>query len=252
MLGRYRVEKAQVTLDGVGEAHDKTRHLAGDGQTFDRIIENLRNNKLPFRVDIRHNVHADNRAEIEELKAFTEALAKDSGNTITYYPALVRDNDASEERDGGVRLLCGTDAGDIGIMLEAKRFSSARPRFCLAHTLTGLGVDDMGNLYKCWEDVDKPSRSFGAASRWDPADPLATADSPDNLTGYLNTTLSGGDPECRECVWLPFCSGGCPNKRLYYKKQCLPFKDEPEKYVLALYDRIQKERPKEKSTLSAR
>lgn len=241
MLGRYRVEKAQVTLDGIGEVHDSTRHLVGGGETFERITYNLRKNKLPFRVNIRHNVHAGNKEEIEKLKDYVTELAKESGNDISCYPALVRDNYASEDR-GGVQTLCGEDAGDIGVMLEAKRFSAVRARFCMAHTLSGVGVDDEGNLYKCWEDVDKPEHSFGTASRWDPADPIATADFPDRLTNYLNTSLLYGDPECRECVWLPLCVGGCPNQRLFYQRQCLPFKDEPEKYVLALYGRIGKEK----------
>ena len=42
MLTRCRVASAQITLDGVGEAHDKTRHLAGGGATFERITDNLR------------------------------------------------------------------------------------------------------------------------------------------------------------------------------------------------------------------
>jgi uncharacterized protein len=105
-----------------------------------------------------------------------------------------------------------------------------------------VGIDEQGRLHKCWEDADKPEHSFGAAARWDPKDPIGTADAPDNLTRYLNTALPNGDPECRECVWLPVCAGGCPNKRLYRRKQCLPFKNDPEKYVLALYGRIGKEK----------
>ena len=41
------------------------------------------------------------------------------------------------------------------------------------------------------------------------------------------------------------CGGGCPNKRVYYSRDCLPFRDEPEKYVLALYDRLQREKKEE-------
>lgn len=154
LLERCKVKSAQITLDGVGEAHDKTRHLTGGGATFGCITDNLRQGKLDFSVSIRHNVHAGNIGEVE----------------------------------------------------------------------------------------DKPEHSFGTAGRWDPKNPIATADCPDNLTRYLNTALPNHDAECGDCVWLPACAGGCPNKRLYYQKQCLPFKDEPEKYVLALYDRIGKEK----------
>lgn len=241
MLDRNKVKTAQITLDGIGDAHDKTRHLAGGGATFKRITENLRQVKLGFQVSIRHNIHAGNAGEAEELKSFVKALATESGNRITYYPAIVNSNAASDER-GGVDLLCGSDASDVGIRVEAKKFAHGRGIFCMAHNLLGVGIDEKGNLHKCWEDVDKPEHSFGTAGRWDPKNPINTADRPDNLISFINTALPNMDEECSNCVWLPACAGGCPNRRLYYRKKCLAFKDEPEKYVLALYDRIGEER----------
>ena len=242
MLTRCKVNMAQITLDGVGEAHDKTRYLAGGGATFTRITDNLRQDKLAFLVRIRHNVHAENVSEVETLKAFVEQLAAESGNEIAYYPAVIRSNDASDDRGCGVGLLCDTDSSKISVLHYAKRFAPGHGHYCIAHRLFSIGIDEKGNLQKCWEDVDKPEHSFGTAGRWDPKNPLATADCPDNLTRYLNTALPNLDAECDDCIWLPTCSGGCPNKRLYYQKQCLPFKDEPEKYVLALYDRIGEEK----------
>ena len=246
ILTRCGVKISQITLDGVGEAHDKTRHLAGGGATFEQITENLRNVKLNFRVTIRHNVHSENIGEIESLKAFVEKLAQDSGNDIVYYPAVVHGNDTSDNRGDAVGLLCVSDASEISILRNAKQFAPGRAQYCGAHHLMRLGIDEKGNLQKCWEDVDKPEHSFGTAERWDPKDPIATADCPDNLTRYLNTACPNFDEECNNCVWLPTCVGGCPNRRIFRQKECLPFKNEPEKYVLALYDRIQKENNNDK------
>ena len=242
ILTRCRVKKAQITLDGVGEVHDRTRHLAGGGSTFDRITDNLRHGKLGFRVIIRHNIHTGNIGEMDSLKAFVEKLEEESGNQIEYFPTIVRGNDVSEERGSDIGLLCASDAGEIGTLHEVERFAPGHGRFCGAQYLLGLGVDEKGNLQKCWEDVDKPEHSFGTAGRWDPKNPITTADTPDNLTKYLDTALPNRDEECSDCVWLPVCAGGCPNKRLYHKKDCVPFKDTPEKYVLALYDRMEKEK----------
>ena len=57
------------------------------------------------------------------------------------------------------------------------------------------------------------------------------------------------DDECRECIWLPTCVGGCPHKRLFDERQCIAFKDNPEGYVLALHARIgeKKDADKEKA-----
>ncbi|MBR3181488.1 MAG: radical SAM protein [Eggerthellaceae bacterium] len=240
MLDRCKVKSAQVTIDGMGATHDATRRLANGGPTFERIVSNLRDLKIPFTVRIRHNVHEDNRAEIDELEAFIGAIAEESGNKLEYYPAPVSGNPAADARDERVGLLCDTDASEVSIRQEASRFSVGRGHYCGAQSMWAVGIDEKGNLQKCWEAVDKPSISFGTAHDWDPANPLVTAKSPDNLTMYLNTTSPVPDEECRECVFLPMCVGGCPHKRLFDKRSCVAFKDDPKSYVLALHARIEK------------
>lgn len=69
MLARLRVNKCQVTIDGLGDKHDATRRLAGGGSTFERIESNLRNGKIPFRVVIRQNVHSGNLTEVPKVRA---------------------------------------------------------------------------------------------------------------------------------------------------------------------------------------
>ena len=248
MLERCQVKSAQVTIDGMGATHDATRHLAGGGPTFDRIVANLRGLKLPFEVSVRHNVHDANRHEMDALEAFVKDLAAESGNDISYYPAPVAGSSVADERGAQVGLLCGADASDVSARQEAGRFSKGRGHYCGAHNFWCLGIDERGNLQKCWEAVDKPSIAFGTAHDWDPADPLETASNPDNLTKYLNTANPVPDEECRECVWLPLCAGGCPHKRLYESRACVPFKDDPQRYVLALHARIgeNKDKGKEK------
>ena len=237
LLGRASVEKAQITLDGLGHRHDATRHLAGGGPTFDRIVENLRTVKLPFAVRIRHNVDADNLQERKPLEGFIEELSRESGNELLYYPAVVQDSEAAARRDSRVDVLGDSSACEIDILRDTKTAEKTRAHYCGANMLYNIGVDDRGNLQKCWEDVDKPERSFGRASVWDPAMPFRTADYPDRLTRYLNTAPPLDDPECRECVWLPVCLGGCPSRRLYSCRACVTYRNEPEKYVLALYRR---------------
>ena len=91
--------------------------------------------------------------------------------------------------------------------------------------------------------MDNPEHSFGSAKRWDPKDPLSTADDPDKLTVYLNTAGALRDAECRDCLWLPSCCGGCPNKRVYAERKCVPYKNDPEAYALAVWQaRLEKKK----------
>ncbi|MBO4265742.1 MAG: radical SAM protein [Lachnospiraceae bacterium] len=247
MLVKSEVSSAQITLDGVGDVHDLTRHLAGGGPTFRRIIDNISNNKIPFKISIRHNVHKDNLNEINGLRGLIERISEESGNDLKYYPSPVRDNDAAARRGKQVNLLCGSDMHDIDILKDSAPFFAGRGVHCVANMGLSMCIDDRGNLLKCWDDVDKADRSFGNVAGWDPEDPIGTATSPDNLTSYLNTSGALDDPECQECIWLPACAGGCPHQRLYYEKSCIPFKDCPEEYVLALYRRMNERTQQQKS-----
>jgi len=237
MLDRCKVSNAQITLDGVGPQHDKTRHLAGGGPTYDRIVENLRTLRLPFSVSIRHNVHEGNMDQMDPLRDIVQALAKESGNDLSYYASPVTDNTVAQERNAGDSLCFSGDPGEVGRLQEVEDFRAARSSFCGANRLFSLGIDDQGRLYKCWEDVDKSDRSFGSAHTWDPVNPIATADAPDLLVRYLNSAMPLEDPECIQCVFLPQCAGGCPTRRLFYQKNaCLEARNTPERFVLGLYE----------------
>lgn len=238
MLAAVKVETAQITIDGMREAHDATRYLRGGKPTFERIVNNLRTVKMPFKISVRHNVHGGNRDQVDALEAFIGELAEESGNDLRYYPAPVSGSAVADERGKQVNLLCGGDASEISIKQEAGRFQSGHGHYCGANNLWSVGIDDRGNLQKCWEAVDKPEISFGTAHDWDPVDPFFSASKPDNLTMYLNLAVPLPDDECRECVWLPLCAGGCPHRRLFDGRQCIAFKDNPEPYVLALHARI--------------
>ena len=242
LLEKCKVNTAQVTLDGIGLAHDATRYLRGGGPTFDRIVENL-HREIPFKIHIRHNVHSHNIDQIDELRSFVQKLAEETGNNLVYYPALVSGSEAADVRGKQVDLVKKDDnAAKVTIMQESGRFRAGRGHYCGAHSLWSVGIDEKGNLQKCWESVDKPEFSYGTAHDWDPMNPLATASNPDMLTCFLNTAPPSVDDECKECVWLPYCVGGCPYRRLFDGgKECLGFKDHADDFVLALHKRLQEQ-----------
>lgn len=245
MLEAAKITTAQITLDGIGEAHDATRHLAGGGPTFDRITGNLRNVKIPFKVNIRHNVHSGNIDQQKALKEYVDNLAQESGNTISYYSSPVSDNKASHDRGSDVNTLCIEECSKVGMKLDIARLTPAMGHYCGAHTLWSVGIDAMGRLHKCWETVDKPELSFGNVTDWNPMNPIKTSSDPDKLTAFLNTAGVLDDEECRSCKWLPVCRGGCPHFRFNGTRNCVPYKDNADAFVAAVY-RAAKERSKEK------
>ncbi len=241
-LAQCDVKSAQITLDGIGEAHDQTRHLAGGGSTFERITENLRTLRIPFRVGIRHNIHKGNADQIPALRALIEKLAEESGNQLKYYPAPVSNNSVFSENGSNLSLLCAYDDEnvEIGMARDIDNFN-IKMNFCGANVFSYVGIDEQGRLYKCWEDVGNPEYSFGRVSEWDPINPVFTADIPDNLISYINASVPSEDEECLKCMFFPVCAGGCAVQKVRYgHRQCVAYKNTPEKYALALYENAKK------------
>lgn len=228
-----------IALDGVGEVHDRSRHLKGGGGTFAKITDNLRTLRIPFPVSIRHVITEDNLDQMEPLSAYTERLAKESGNPLHYNPDSCGWNNATDERGADVRLLHGEEAARLALKRDKYRFTAARGGFCGACSLGSVDIDAKGRLYKCWPEMDNlDGRSFGTARDWDPADPINTASDPEQLSRYLDTAVGDLDMECWECRWLPLCAKGCPYYRVNIGKSCLPYKDRPDEYVRTLYERL--------------
>ena len=241
LLEKVQVKRAQITIDGIGAAHDATRHLRGGGPTFERIVENLRQ-PIPFPVSIRHNVHEDNWNEVGPLKAFVETLAKETGNKISYYPSPVTGNERTEKQGNPVSLIEGDVDCQVGIIQDSEKFPHGSGHYCSSSQFFSICIDEQGRLQKCWEAMDKEGISFGNARDWDPADPLRTASKPDNLTMFLNNAAPLTDEECQECIWLPACRGGCPWQRMFRKRVCVPYRYAPDAYIRALLKLLDRKR----------
>ena len=56
---------------------------------------------------------------------------------------------------------------------------------------------------------------------------------------FMNMASPLPDGECRECMWLPLCAGGCPHERLFHgQRRCLPYRDDPAAFALAVHGRV--------------
>lgn len=239
-LKELKVSHYQITLDGIGETHDKTRHLANGNPTFDKIIDNLHNIKIEGNISIRHNIHKGNIKDSKNLELFIQKLKEETGNNIRYYGVPVAGNDVADTREEKVEILSNEEKMKIEAIKDSKHFSRASGHFCGSQTFEFLTIDNEGRLYKCWEDVDKPERSFGNIKTWNFNNPLYSSTNPNPLLNYINTAGVLNDLECQNCILLPLCKGGCPNKRLYYRKKCAAYKDNPEVFVLELIKRLNK------------
>ena len=232
ILAKNKVSGYQITLDGMKKLHDSTRCLINGIGSFDRIIENLTQNKIQGRINIRHNVHLENVDDIDKLRQLIKEIRIKSKNNINYYYSLIRNNTIAENRNNFISVVNKNKGAELQVVKDSQKISIKNGNYCGAQTLNTIVVDDQGHLFKCWEDVDKIERSFGDIKTWNLNNPLFSAKYPDNLLQYLNTVGALNDKECQDCIWLPKCKGGCPTKTLFYKKECVAYKDNPELFVL--------------------
>ena len=236
VLDRAGTVKAQITLDGLAESHNKTRCLRNGEGTFDTIVDNIRRQKIPFLVEIRHNVMRENRTENEPLKEFVRSLAEESGNKITYYASPIFESEAARKRNSSVSVL--ESGEDLSFVYEdaLERFTDAGMNLCQAAQRYSLIIDPEGKLYTCSEKAGNPSEMYGTILDYDPDDSVRTAVHPETNEYYLSADSLF--ETCGDCVFLPKCLGECPAKRRAGKPECPLYKEDPESYVLHIYKEL--------------
>ena len=238
LLYKLKVQRYQITLDGFNSEHNLTRHLINNEPTFEKILNNIKTLNIKGIVNIRCNIYKDNLKNIEKAKDFFNNLSKESKNQIKYYFAVILDNKASFQRKNYMNFLTEKESNKIEILSKIKKLQFKSLSYCMAHSLYNITIDHEGNLYKCWEDVCNLNHSFGDIKSWNPYNPFYSAKKMDILTSYLNTQGAFEDLECKECVWLPLCKGGCPTRRLFYERKCLSFKNNSEDFILEIAKKI--------------
>lgn len=223
MLDEVGVSRIQITLDGLKNYHDVRRPLRNGAGTFDKIIENLKLfADFPIEVLIRMNVDNQNQKDFMALKSMIDSL--DNPN-MKVYTSPVEDinkdtvNDVSdfmttEEFDAFTVKTCedgGQSKEDFSVMDD--RFC-----FCTAETENCYVIDDVGDVYKCWDEVGRiEHRCFN----------ILTPDTTNYTVIAKYLTYDPFDNEkCRDCVYLPLCFGGCKFQRTNLNKSVCGFNKE--------------------------
>lgn len=167
--GRY-----QISLDGYGGDHDKTRKLMSGGGTFDRIWANmkaLRDTDIPFHITFRVHLTTDNLASVERLaEAMREEFLYDKRFGVFIKPIENLGNNAANafmipkaEREAiHARIArafalqtpaAGAPSGDAAAAPAAPgagvSAEVAAPKICYAARPNSLAIRANGVVQKC-------------------------------------------------------------------------------------------------------
>jgi uncharacterized protein len=209
-LRAARVSSVQVCLDGPPEVHDRMRPLAGGKPSFWGIVTNLRHAVDYFPIAIRINVDAGNIAHTEALLQILAAQGL-GGKLSVYVGQIVGVTENPAAPSASYRARCLTNPEFARAELEFKRLAArygfAQPSLprpsgapCTAVRANELVVGSRGELYKCWDSVGNDREVIGHVRDYR------------NLDGRLARWLRYdpfADAECRSCIALPVCMGGC-------------------------------------------
>ncbi|MBO4676389.1 MAG: radical SAM protein [Oscillospiraceae bacterium] len=214
MLQRNEINSIQITLDGMAENHNARRPFRNGGGSFDRIVSNLSLFAgTGIRVNVRMNVDRKNKGDYAALREVVDGLRPQV--EISLYPALVEHLNADDlrsdvylsgsEYEAFLRDCRGAEHLDADEMALANN----RRYFCTAELDNCFVVDELGNFYKCWDEIGRPELvcfnlldrervNYSAIVRYVADDPFRE------------------DSRCRNCCFLPLCFGGCRYQKYYF------------------------------------
>lgn len=206
-LNYLKIKSIQITLDGLAEAHDKRRYLRNGQPTFAKIVDNIKKlilNNDEIHVNLRVNIDNTNKDSFLDIYRFFNPQDY-PGITITpaFVDALSATNKCvmnSAEQYQYIMELFKKHNISFTNFYPLKKFE------CGVRNPFSVVIGPEGELYKCWNDVGNISKIYGYI------DGRITNES--LLLKYLVSSDPFDDVNCKECLLLPICDGGCPYQRI--------------------------------------
>ena len=210
MLSNWHVYEFHVTLDGIGEFHNKKKNFVDknlDGYTRVMILtkELLKHNII---VACRINVDKQNIDTIDAIiSSFDEFENKE---LLNVYIAPTRRHTKSSQ-DYSYDYSEYNEVFDKvyetlyrhGILAGIDSLVPRRKVTCCSTRATNeLVIDTKGKFYKCMQTSTSDQKSVGNCKEG-----LVLND---ELAQWL---IPGTPPECEGCLYMPICQGGCKGFR---------------------------------------
>lgn len=245
-LYKYHVRDYTITIDGIRETHNEQKPLAGGGETFDRVIQNLLDIKENvksnfFHVNIRTNFTMKIYEKMEEFVDFYyERFHGDRRFTFLARPAGDWGGDAVKEIKENLCTIENFDKVlekmtefpkqlDYGTQFQALNPGSS---MCLFTDINTFLIDSEGTIRKCSCLLDLDENRIGKV-----ADDGSVQIDFSEKAKWVN--FCDADEKCRECFFAPACLGNaCPaTTSLFHKpdEECTVYEKVHIDKVLQLY-----------------
>ncbi len=199
-LGLYGV---QITIDGNKETHNTKRILAGGQGTYEQVLQNLiLCLKCGIRVILRMNVSDENAADISEL---LNSIPKEYRSDVMVSIANIFQN---EEKSDVFPLM--KQVMESGYLIYQRQNSYVGCSCCFSNSVT---IDTDGSLLLCTHAKEGRVGHLGF-------DGNAVIEETAKVH-QMKTVSALDNPQCRDCIELPYCLGDCNFARIKYNQCCL-------------------------------
>lgn len=245
MLIKYKVKRAQVTIDGPEVIHNERRPYSDGKGTFQDIFNNLKEVLEILPINLRVNIDKTN---INDTHYFFSLITKepwfDPNKLIIQYGCVGNNTDSCKCPESIIIDSCffqekSLELNNYFIEKGAKWDFFPSPQVgCAATSLFCYLVGTRGELYKCWNHLGVNSKIVGTIFE----------DEIELSKLYIKYLMTGfeNDEECQKCKMLPVCMGGCVELRMRWKdgklksKHCTMWKYNLEKTLSNFYNSRQK------------
>ena len=243
LIDRDIIGHIQITMDGVGETHDRTRCHREGVRTFDTIIKNIRLAlEKGISVSVRFNADKENYSDFEKLeKYFSECgftnfpkFNASMSRTINYTSEMNQNKFFSQKEfinfidaNSPSRKIQDFSAYKIlSTAIKDKAPLNYKGSFCSSQ-INGYVFDPILKIYPCWEVIGDERNCIGDFSE---------GVFRENQT-RLNLWPSDNFYQdcCKKCPSLLFCCGGCFAKNLH-SFQCTQMTDIIKRNAIKVYN----------------
>ena len=239
LFEELQISSIQITIDGSEHTHNARRFLKGGGPTYQTILKNIEETcKCSPRtfISVRVNIDKTNGDEFFEVLSYFREYAEKYPN-VSVNPGFVNDLSGSD------RNHCLYDKEAMAAFLQKAYYQhryyapylypANRVHACAARNPNAIVIGPSGELYKCWNDVGNPDRSYGNVD--------GSLNHEDVLYEYLIKADHLNDTKCNACTFFPVCDGGCPYRRIQNEKAgrpqdtCSLFKEYADDFLILRY-----------------
>ena len=202
ILDRLHLIEVHITLDGNRTAHDKIRKTS-EGGTFDTVLQNAkrfaqRNKSLVLRINI-------DDLPLSDLPPLLQDLSPLKNSSTIYFTRrapmhICRHLSAWEVPDS--KLNGYINMAEKWGFRTAKLFPGLSKFFCGYLTEFAYVLTPPLDVFSCMEEASDPTLKVGHID--EKGEFVVT---PHYYDVRMRDPLT--IPECRQCIALPFCQGGC-------------------------------------------